>query len=462
MTIERFTEEEAGRQAIEVCRIIKEAGKQAYLVGGCVRDTLMGRYCHDWDIATDATPDQILRLFDKVIPTGLKHGTVTVVRVTEEGSFTFEVTTFRGDGVYSDGRRPDSVVFSESIEQDLARRDFTMNAIAYCPVDDRFVDPFGGAADILMRRIRAVGDPDKRFAEDGLRALRACRFAATLEFEIDPPTLSAICRHHETFRRVSVERVAQEWAKILEAYTDPSVAFRLMARTGLLWITVPELEEAVGFEQNDYHEFDVFEHTMQALKNCPSLVVGLAALFHDVAKPSAAGTHPDTGKVTFYEHEERGAEMVKAILTRMKFPSHVTDQVSHLVRHHLIPRDNLSAAGLRRWLRRVSNGHPHTLGQLECLAFADAIGKGNSKIRVSVSTVPEFFDRVRAMSADRPVVTNASGLAINGNQIMETFQLKPGRMVGELLSIALEAVTENPELNNPADLMAFLKKHQVK
>lgn len=438
--------------ALSVCKVISGRGNQAFLVGGAVRDALMGREAHDFDVATSATPDQILRWFPKVIPTGIKHGTVTVM---DDLGNKFEVTTFRGDGVYTDGRRPDRVYFSDNIEHDLARRDFTMNAIAFDPVNDRFCDPFGGAADICLKRIKAVGDPLARFREDGLRALRACRFHATLEFDIEARTIAAIPRTLDIYTLVSQERIAAEWFKIFENARLPSFAFQCMADTGLLWVTVPELEASVGCAQNKYHGFDVWNHTISVMDNCPSdPIVLLAALFHDVSKPECKGRHPQTGEATFYNHEERGAVVTREIMERMKFSNDQIDRVTHLIRHHLLPREALSAAGVRRWVRRVG---PECIPQLMALAKADVLGKGPAQVKLDPADVDRFWDRVKDVNIDSPIVTKTSQLAVTGKDVMITLGIKPGPEIGLTLTRLLDYVTDNPDQNTRDGLIAKLE-----
>ncbi len=263
---------------LDICKELRSAGERAWVVGGCVRDTLRGDRVSDWDVATTARPEKVQKIFRKVIPTGIDHGTVTVLWKGQP----FEVTTLRGEGAYSDGRRPDHVVFVEDIDRDLARRDFTVNALAYDPVDGQLVDPFGGLADMRDKVLRAVGDPSERFQEDGLRILRGARFVATLDFELDPGTEAAFRGALDTFRKVSPERVREEWMKAMKAET-PSRAFEVMRRTGILEVTYPELLEQVGCEQNQWHAYDVWNHTMRVLdESAADPVERIAALLHDL------------------------------------------------------------------------------------------------------------------------------------------------------------------------------------
>src|SRR5438552_4972964 len=295
-----------------VLRGLRAAGKQAWLAGGAVRDLVrraeglyVGDPPQDFDVATDALPEQVLKLFPRVVPTGIQHGTVTVL----SGEHKVEVTTFRGEGPYVDGRRPSSVTFLGDIDGDLARRDFTVNAMAWDPLAGVLRDPFSGAEDLRRCRLRAVGNALARFQEDGLRPLRAVRFACTLRLAIEPDTRRAITQALDTFAKVAQERVRDELIKLLLRGDPPSRGLRLLQRTGLLGRIIPELLESVHFVQNRYHAWDVWRHTLRAVDNAPhDLVVRLAALLHDVAKPrSAAPKEGAPGEHTFYDHEQIGA-----------------------------------------------------------------------------------------------------------------------------------------------------------
>lgn len=409
------------QEAIQICARLQELGHRAYLVGGAVRDTIMGREAHDWDIATSAKPGAVMVAFDRVAPTGLHHGTVSVIVKGEP----YEVTTFRSDGDYSDGRRPDSVAFVESIEEDLARRDFTVNAIAFDPVTGDLVDPYGGQSDIELKLIRCVGDPLARFSEDGLRCLRAVRFAATLGFQVDPQTLAAIPACVPVFQQVAAERVTAEWLKAIMAPV-PSTAFRLMADTGLLEATAPEFVPSFGCGQNRYHGYDVWNHVMAVLDACPpDPIVRLAALFHDVDKPTCKGTHPKHGDVTFYNHEDVGAETTDAIMRRMKFSTETRERVVHLVRHHLVMYERgWAAAAIRRWVRKIGRDN---VGQLLELARADILGKGPAQVPLDVTTLDHLAERLATLQVKDPIVQNTSELAISGRDVMQEWASGPGR-----------------------------------
>ncbi|HTJ82581.1 MAG TPA: HDIG domain-containing protein, partial [Polyangiaceae bacterium] len=355
-----------------IVKRLRERGHRAWIVGGCVRDLLREVPPKDWDVATDAKPEQVKASFSRVIDTGIAHGTVTVL----VKKVPYEVTTLRGEGAYSDGRRPDSVAFVDDIEADLARRDFTFNAIALDPIDGHVIDPFGGRNDLASGVLRAVGDARERFAEDGLRVLRAARFSATLGVTIHEDTFRAMgeTRSHDTFKKVSMERVRDEWVKTMNART-PSIAFEAMLKTGILAITCPEIVESVGCEQNRHHAFDVWGHAMACLDACePEMLLRFSALFHDVGKPRSRAFSDKTNDYTFYHHESIGAEMAEPILTRLRFSNDERATIVALVRHHLICyAPEWTDAAVRRWLRRVGAG---LVPRLYALGRADARGKG--------------------------------------------------------------------------------------
>ncbi|KYG06957.1 hypothetical protein BE21_31850 [Sorangium cellulosum] len=435
-----------------ICRRLRERGKRGWIVGGCVRDLLRGEPAKDWDVATDARPEEVMAAFRKVIPTGIQHGTVTVM----VRGVPYEVTTLRGDGTYSDGRRPDRVEFVDDITADLARRDFTMNAIALDPVDGHLIDPFGGQRDLEAKVIRAVGDPGERFAEDGLRVLRAARFAATLEGALDPETERAMgtARSHQTFRCVSAERVRDEWLKAMRA-RRPSVAFEIMRRTELLGITCPEMMESVGCEQNRWHAYDVWGHAMACLDACkPEPILRVAALMHDIGKPRTREFSDKTRDYTFYEHERVGAEMAEPILSRLRFSNDERARIVALIRHHLICYDDSwTDAAVRRWLRRVT---PALAPDLYEIGVADALGKGR-EVTEDIATIGRLRARVEAMLAAGAALS-AKDLAVNGGVLMKELGIPPSRLVGEILERLVELVTEEPEANTPERLLAAARE----
>ena len=434
------------RNAIEICRTLHDAGFESYLVGGAVRDSLIGRNPNDWDIATNALPIQVASCFGKVIETGIEHGTVTVI-IDGDG---FEVTTYRIDGDYSDGRRPDSVLFSNSITEDLARRDFTMNAIAYDPLSGDTVDPFFGVRDIENRIVRAVGNPDDRLREDTLRALRAVRFASVLEFDIDRPTLDAISRCKLS---VSAERIRVELVKGL-CSVKPSRFLVILRRFGLLEQIIPELLPAFGCGQNKYHEHDVWCHTLLVTDATPNTErLRLAGMLHDVSKPSVKGAHPVTGEATFYEHEKVGADVTDAILRRLKFSNEDRERIVSLVRHHLVP-ELKSPASVRRWVRKVGTDN---VADIIALAKADHIGKGNPEcIGMTAGYLDNLAERISTMREESTMVTDTVQLAVNGSDVMLALGIGPGPMVGAKLREMLELVIDDPSLNERSTLLDML------
>jgi tRNA nucleotidyltransferase (CCA-adding enzyme) len=433
---------------LEVLSRLQERGFQAFLVGGCVRDMVRGEQPTDYDVATDALPDEVERSFRKVVPTGKQHGTVTVL--TKGPSV--EVTTFRTEGAYLDGRRPSSVEFHTSIEDDLSRRDFTINAMAYNPMRNELLDPFGGQRDLVARVVRCVGDPDARFREDGLRSLRAVRFAAVLGLAIDPLTAAAIPRSLPTFRKVAIERIREEFSKLLLS-SRPRFGIELLRSTGLLEVFLPELLEGVGQQQSDAYAEDVFGHAVATVEAAPvDLTVRLAALLHDVAKPRTAD--PTAKNRQFAGHEVLGAQMASEILERLKFPRKTIDAVSDLIRHHrLDDLPNASDADLRRFLASVGaeNVDSH-------LALAEANWRGRGKgVNEALGKLSRLRSRIgKILSAHPPL--DAGALALDGNEIMAVLGVGPSPAVGEATRFLLDRVLENPDLNSPGELAALLRQ----
>lgn len=423
---------------------LAEAGKRSWIVGGCVRDALLGKTPSDWDVATDARPDELVKIFPRAIPTGLQHGTVTVVLNKKH----YEVTTLRGEGAYSDGRRPDTVHFVDAIEADLARRDFTVNAIAVDPKSGELVDPFGGRKDLEAKVIRAVGKPVERFSEDGLRVLRAARFCATLEFEIEPDTFAAISRTLDTFKKVSAERVRDEWVKTMKA-RKPSRAFDVMRETGILAITCPELLEGVGMEQNKWHEYDVWRHSMECMDACTGdPILRIAALLHDVGKPRTRAFSEKTKDWTFYDHDRVGAEIADPIASRLRFSNEERERIVALVRHHLFHYDQWSDAAVRRWIRRVGK---ERVEDLYILNEADVRAKGRG-FEPDLAALEALKAHVAKVLAEGAALTTRD-LAIDGRVLMKELGLSPGPIIGKILNALLEEVIADPKLNEREALL---------
>ena len=420
------------------------------MVGGCVRDTLRGERVNDWDVATTARPEKVQKVFRKVIPTGIDHGTVTVLWKGQP----FEVTTLRGEGAYSDGRRPDRVVFVEDIDRDLARRDFTVNALAYDPVDGQLVDPFGGMADMRDKVLRAVGEPSERFQEDGLRILRGARFVATLDFELDPATEAAFRGALDTFRKVSPERVREEWMKAMKAEV-PSRAFEVMRRTGILEVTYPELLEQVGCEQNQWHAYDVWNHTMRVLdESAPDPVERIAALLHDVAKPRTRAKSDKTGDWTFYHHEKVGADMAERWLRDYRFSNQERELVVGLIRHHLICYSSeWTDAAVRRFIKRVGT---ERVDPLLRLGKADALGKGRN-VEEELAALKELRGRIDKSIEEGNALTTQD-LAVGGKDVIAHLEGGAGPIVGEILRTLLDRVIEDPSLNTRDKLMPMVEE----
>jgi tRNA nucleotidyltransferase (CCA-adding enzyme) len=432
-----------------ICNKLRAAGKRSWIVGGCVRDSLLGKPVADWDVATDARPDELMRVFPRAIPTGLQHGTVTLVL----GGHHYEVTTLRGEAAYSDGRRPDAVHFVEEIVSDLERRDFTINAMAVDPETGDLIDPFGGRQDLAKKSIRAVGRAVERFSEDGLRVLRAARFSATLEFELEASTFAAIEPTLGTFRRVSAERVRDEWVKTMKA-RRPSRAFEVMRASGILGVTCPELLEGVGMEQNKWHAYDVWRHGMECMDACAGdPVLRIAALLHDVGKPRSRAFSDKTRDWTFYDHDKIGAEIAQPICARLRFSNDERERIVALVRHHLFHYDRWSDAAVRRWIRRVGK---ERIEDLYLLNEADVRGKGETT-EVDLAPLYALKAHVEKVLAEGAALSTRD-LAINGRDLMKELGLSPGRIIGEVLEGLLEEVISEPALNEREALLARAKE----
>lgn len=419
-----------------ILRRLRGAGHEAWLVGGAVRDLLLGRALHEYDLATDARAEEVAALFPKVVETGVAHGTVTVV----QGGLPVEVTTFRG--------------VEPTIEADLARRDLTVNAMAFDPIDGRFLDPHGGRTDLQRCLVRTVGDPAARFDEDPLRTMRAVRFASVLGFRLDRSTRHAIRPFFDRFARVAVERIRSELSKILVG-DHPRYGIELLRRTGLLRGVVPELLEGFGLRQNRWHRYDVYHHVLRAVDAAPPvLVVRLATLLHDIDKPrSAAPSAKGEGDLSFHGHELSGADRAKEICERLRYPTKVCEEVALLVREHqFVYSDAWSDGAVRRVMARVGPALDHLLALRE----ADVRGRG--------WTVEEGLENARALEArvralqQKALALTIKDLAIGGRDVMDALGIGPSPVVGEAMGMLLGAVLEDPARNTREELLALLAR----
>ncbi len=424
--------------------ILHHAGFEAYLVGGCARDILINRPPKDWDITTNARPEKIQELFPDSFYEN-KFGTVSIVTRAEDPTLrTLEVTPYRIEGKYSDKRHPDEISFADKLEDDLSRRDFTMNAISLDIAQEPFVtiDPFGGAADIEKKIIRSVGEAQKRFEEDALRIMRAVRFAAELGFAIDPATAEALSRSAHLLSDIAIERIRDEFTKIILSQ-KPSSGLNMIRELGILKKFMPELEEGWGCGQNKHHIYTVWEHNLRACDYAAEerwpFDVRLSALFHDIGKPrSKHGDGPDS---TFYNHEVIGAKMTQTILTRMKYSTEVVDKVEKMVRFHLFYYnvDEVTESSVRRLVQKVGMDDMEDLIRVR---MCDRIGSGVPK--AEPYKLRHFRFLVEKVQRD-PV--SVGMLAIDGNRIKELADVGQGPAIGFILHALLEEVLDDPGKN---------------
>ncbi len=435
---------------------LRRAGHAAYVVGGSLRDALLGRSAADWDLATDARPDRLLELFPDAVYEN-RFGTVVVRR----DATAYEITTFRIDHEYADHRRPHRVEFGDTIEDDLARRDFTVNAMAWGTAPDMatpdaaakvapsarepvLVDPFGGRADVRAGLLRAVGSPHERFEEDALRMIRAVRLAATLDFTIESATLAAIGANAGLVSHLSGERIATELEKLLAA-PRPSVGLRLMADTGLLAVLSPELGAQRGLAQNKIPGDDLLDHTLRTVDAAPAgrPIVRLAALLHDIGKPATSA------EGHFKGHEVVGAEMSIGLMKRLRMPRAIGDRVALLIRHHMFTYEGTwSDAAVRRFITRIGR---HALEELFELREADSIGSG---IPAESFGLGELRQRVAEQLGAR-VALDRADLAIDGDDLIAELGLTTGPTIGLILDELLERVIADPELNDRPTLLVL-------
>jgi putative nucleotidyltransferase with HDIG domain len=423
---------------------LRNAGFESYLVGGCVRDLIIGLEPKDWDFTTNATPSQIQTIFPDSFYEN-DYGTVGVkTESPDERLAIVEVTPYRTESKYSDKRRPDKVEFGASLLEDLARRDFTVNAMALEEHQGQLIDPYDGQKDIKDKIIRAVGNPSERFSEDALRMLRAVRFVAELNFGIDGDTATAISENSEHLSHVSCERIRDEFIRILNS-NQPMNALVLAERLGILAAIIPELVHSVGIGQNKAHSYDVFEHLMRTVQHAAdknfNLEIRLAALLHDISKPAARRHSDDKNDWSFHGHEVVGSRATRKILENLRFPRETIEKVVKLVRWHMFFSDPelITLSAVRRMINNVGE---ENIWDLLNLRMCDRIGTGRPKEQ------PFRFRKYKAMveQALRDPIS-VKMLKTNGSRIMDKFHEKPGPRIGFVLNALLEEILDNPDLN---------------
>jgi poly(A) polymerase/tRNA nucleotidyltransferase (CCA-adding enzyme) len=433
---------------------LKKNGFEAYIVGGCVRDFLRNVEPEDWDIATNAKPEEIQKIFPKSFYSN-KFFTVTVQTESENPKLKeIEITTYRKEAKYTDKRHPDEVKFAKTIEEDLSRRDFTINALALgSDTGLTLIDPFNGQKDLKNKIIRAVGNPEERFSEDALRMMRAVRFATALGFEIEKKTAEAILENAHWLKMISKERIRDEFLKIIMS-ERAAQGIELLRKLGLLKYIVPELEEGYKVTQNKHHIYECYDHYLRSLdfaaKKNFNKFVRLAALFHDIGKPrTKKGEGPDA---TFYGHEIVGAKMTAQILNRLKFPKKEIEKITKLVRYHLFYYNpgEVGESSVRRLVRKVG---PENMEELLQVRMADRIGSGCPKAEPYKLRHLRYL--IEKVSRD-PI--SVKMLKVNGEDVMRILKIKPGPKVGQILDILLGYVLEDPKKNEKEFLEREIEK----
>ena len=440
------------KQVQSIVSKLKKAGFEAYIVGGCVRDFLIEKEPNDWDITTNAKPKEIQKIFPQSFCEN-KFLTVTVQTKSKNPKLKeIEITTYRSEAKYSDKRHPDIVKFAQNLKQDLARRDFTINAMAM-DSELKVIDPFDGQKDLKKETIRAVGNPEKRFSEDALRMIRAVRFATSLNFKIEEKTGQAIKKNSALLKHISQERIRDEFLKMIMS-ENAAKGIELLRKLNLLKYIVPELEQGYNIAQNKHHIYDCYEHYLRSLdyaaqKNF-NKHVRLAALFHDIGKPK---TKRGKGlEATFYSHEIEGAKMTKQILKRLKFSQKDIKKITKLVRYHLFyyHPDEVGQSSVRKLVRNVGLENIEELIQLR---MADRIGSGCPKAKPYKLRHLEYV--IEKVSKD-PI--SVKMLKVSGNDIMKIMNIKPGSSIGQILNVLLGHVLEDPNKNKKEFLEKEIKK----
>lgn len=437
--------------AKRLIHLLELDGHTAYIVGGCVRDRLLGRPPHDWDICTSAYPEEVCELLDRyhirTIKTGLQHGTVTA----HCGMYDYEITTFRIDGEYSDNRRPDNVEFTDNLFVDLSRRDFTINAIA-CDAESSIMDPFNGMGDLQLKRIRCVRNPDDRFREDALRIMRALRFASTYGFKIEEKTAAAIHRNKDLLKNISAERIQSELTKML---CGEGVLDILLEYKDVMAVIIPELEPCIGFEQNNpYHIYDVYDHIAHAVAfyKGSDISINMALLLHDIGKPNCY-TEDEDGIGHFHGHGAISHRLAKDILDRLRFDNKTKEEVLTLVLYHdaVINPDNRT---VKRWMNKIG---PEMLNKLMFVRVADVMAQSD----IDLGSRRDKALGIKLIMKDilaKQQCFSIKDLAVNGNDIL-SLNTPEGPVVGKVLNHLLNKVIDNEIANEYDALMEEAKRY---
>lgn len=447
------------KEIVNIVETLEKGGFEAYLVGGCVRDIFLGKTPKDWDITTNAKPENIQSLFVKTVYENA-FGTVMVVNEDTEDTTlkNVEVTPYRTEKGYSDRRRPDEVQFSDKIEDDLKRRDFTINAMAVSlskgAIKD-IIDLYGGFQDIKDKTIRTVGKPEDRFNEDALRIMRALRLSAELGFTIEKDTMTAIQSHSIHIKDIAIERVRDEFSKLIMS-SRPMLGMEMLQKAGILKQIIPELEKSIGVTQNQAHAFTVWEHLLRSLQHAADkewdLEIRLSALFHDIAKPQTKGFSRETNQPTFYGHEVVGSRETRKILERMKFSRVTIEKVSKMVRWHMFFSDTetITLSAVRRMIVNVGR---ENIWDLMNLRICDRIGTGRPKEN------PYRLRKYKAMLEEAmhdPV--SVGMLKVDGTMLMQKLGIQPGPKIGYTLHALLEEALEDPKINTEEYLLKRAKE----
>ena len=437
---------ELPRKVVLIIKNLQRHGYDAYAVGGCVRDSILNRKPEDWDITTSAKPEQVKRVFRRTVDTGIEHGTVTVL-IGKDG---FEVTTYRVDGLYEDGRHPKEVTFTSRLEEDLKRRDFTINAMAYND-DERLVDAFGGMRDLNYHLIRCVGDPKERFSEDALRILRAVRFSAQLAFPIEPETAEAIKSLAPNLEKISAERIQAELVKLL--VSDHPERIQDACELGITKVVLPEWDDMVGVKQNTpHHKYDVAAHTVHALQNVKNdKVLRLTMLFHDMGKP-VMKTTDENGRDHFKGHAIASEQIAKTVMKRLKFDNDTIRKVTKLVAYHDY-RMEPTGANVRRAMHEIGvELFPYYLA----VRLADTKAQSSYERRGKLENIIQIRELYRNALRNKECVT-LKDLAVTGTDLIN-LGIAPGKELGTLLNELLDMVIEDPAWNQKGKLCDYVKE----